>query len=144
MIFKLKEIGDLLQRGHADNLGIYSNLGFKLNDETIFSAHLRGDSHKYSEENLTYRLNLTKIFNNFTFSLSESTGLRHPDLFALHGTNPSGSYKSMKTTKAETSLTRELSTRYNFAENIFFESTAYKIQFLMFSIEELQQTLIMR
>ena len=113
-------------KGHADNLGIYSNLGFKLNDETIFSAHLRGDSHKYSEENLTYRLNLTKILNNFTFSLSESTGLRHPDLFALHGTNPSGSYKSMKTTKAETSLTRELSTRYNFAENIFFESTAYK------------------
>ena len=113
-------------KGHADNLGIYSNLGFKLNDETIFSAHLRGDSHKYSEENLTYRLNLTKILNNFTFSLSESTGLRHPDLFALHGTNPSGSYKSMKTTKAETSLTRELSTRYNFAENILFESTAYK------------------
>ena len=38
-------------KGHADNLGIYSNLGFKLNDKTIFSAHLRGDSHKYSEEN---------------------------------------------------------------------------------------------
>ena len=66
------------------------------------------------------------MLNNFTFSLSESTGLRHPDLFSLHGSNPSGSYKPMKTTKAETSLSRELSAKYNFAENIFFETTAYK------------------
>ena len=66
------------------------------------------------------------MINNITFSLSESTGLRYPDLFSLHGSNPSGSYKAMKTTKAETSLSRELSAKYNFAENIFFESTAYK------------------
>ena len=112
--------------GHSDNLGVFSNLGYKFNNETFFSAHLRGDSHKYSEENLTYRLNLTKMINNITFSLSESTGLRYPDLFSLHGSNPSGSYKAMKTTKAETSLSRELSAKYNFAENIFFESTAYK------------------
>ena len=54
------------------------------------------------------------------------TGLRHPDLFALHGSNTSGSYKSMKTTKAETSLTRELTTKYNFSDEIFLETTAYK------------------
>jgi len=113
-------------KGHADNLGLYSNLGYKLDDTTSLSAHLRGDSHKYSQENLTYRLNLTKMLNNFTLSLTESTGLRHPDLFVLHGRNTSGSYKSMKTTKPETSLTRELSTRYNFEKNIFFESTIYK------------------
>ncbi len=113
-------------KGHADNLGLYSNLGYKLDDTTSLSAHLRGDSHKYSQENLTYRLNLTKMLNNFTLSLTESTGLRHPDLFVLHGSNTSGSYKSMKTTKPETSLTRELSTRYDFEKNIFFESTIYK------------------
>ena len=112
--------------GHSDNLGIYSNLGYQVNDNTIISGHLRGDSHKYSQENLTYRVNLTKLLNNFTLSLSESTGLRHPDLFVLHGSNPSGTFKSMKTTKPETSLTRELSLRYNFSNNTFFETTAYK------------------
>ena len=113
-------------RGHSDNIGIYSNIGYELNDSTIFAAHLRGDSHKYSQENLTYRLNLTKLYDNFTLNLSEATGLRHPDLFVLHGDNPSGTFKSMKTTKAETSLTREISAKYNFSENIFFQSTAYK------------------
>ncbi len=112
--------------GHSDNLGIYSNLGYQVNDNTILSGHLRGDSHKYSQENLTYRVNLTKLLNNFTLSLSESTGLRHPDLFVLHGSNPSGTFKSMKTTKPETSLTRELSLKYNFSNNTFFETTAYK------------------
>ena len=58
-------------KGHADNLGLYSNLGYKLDDTTSLSAHLRGDSHKYSQENLTYRLNLTKMLNNFTLSLGE-------------------------------------------------------------------------
>lgn len=112
-------------KGHMDNIGLYSNLGYKLDDNTSFSAHLRGDSHKYSEENLTYRLNLSKLISDFTFSLSESTGLRHPDLFVLHGSNPSGSFESMKTTKAETSLTRELSVKYDFFENASFTSTFY-------------------
>ena len=113
-------------KGHMDNIGLYTNVGYKLDDNTFFSAHLRGDSHKYSEENLTYRLNLRKLISDFTFSLSESTGLRHPDLFVLHGSNPSGSFKSMKTTKAETSLTRELSVKYDFFENISFNSTFYE------------------
>ena len=112
-------------KGHMDNIGLYSNVGYKLDDNTSLSAHLRGDSHKYSQENLTYRLNLSKLISDFTFSLSQSTGLRHPDLFVLHGSNPSGSFKSMKTTKAETSLTRELSVKYDFFENMSFTSTFY-------------------
>ena len=124
--FQIKGNWGSSAKGHSDNLGIYSNLGYEINNNTILSAHLRGDRHKYSEENLTYRLNLTKLINKFTLSLSESTGLRHPDLFALHGSNPSGSYKSMKTTKPETSLTRELSAKYDFSKNFFIESTAYR------------------
>ena len=112
-------------KGHMDNIGLFSNLGYKFDDDTSFSAHLRGDSHKYSKENLTYRLNLSKFISDFTFSLSESTGLRHPDLFVLHGSNPSGSFKSMKTTKPETSLTRELSIEYDFFDNATFTSTFY-------------------
>ena len=113
-------------KGHSDNLGLFTNVGYKLNDTTILSSHLRGDSHKYSEENLTYRLNATKVFDNFTLSLTESTGLRHPDLYVLHGVNPSGSFKSMKTTKPETSLTRELNLKYFVSDEISFETTAYK------------------
>ena len=113
-------------KGHTDNFGLYSNLGFKYNDTTTLSAHMRGDSHKYSEENLTYKLGVTKIFDNLTLNLSESSGLRHPDLFILHGANTDGTFKSMKTTKAETSLTREISAKYKFSDKIYFNSTAYK------------------
>ena len=113
-------------KGHSDNLGIYSNIGYAIDENTILSSHLRGDSHKYSEENLTYRLNLMKLIDDFTFSLSESTGLRYPDLFVLHGSNPSGSFKSMKTTKPEKSKNRELSVKYNFSDNLFLKTSAYK------------------
>ena len=118
-------------RGHSDNLGVFSNLGYKLNDTTTLSFHSRGDSHKYSGENITYRLNAVKLINKFTLGFSESTGLRHPDLYVLHGDNSNssfynGSFKSMRTTKPETSLTREISAKYNFSDKISFGSTAYK------------------
>ena len=67
-----------------------------------------------------------KLIDDFTFSLSESTGLRYPDLFVLHGSNPSGSFKSMKTTKPEKSKNRELSVKYNFSDNLFLKTSAYK------------------
>ena len=113
-------------KGHSDNFGLYTNLGFKFDDETILSSHLRGDSHKYSQENLTYRLNFTKLIDKFTLSLSESTGIRNPDLYVLHGSNPSGSFKSMFTTKPEKSLTREFGLKYDFSDFVSLESTAYK------------------
>ena len=113
-------------KGHSDNLGIYGNLGLKLNDSTILASHLRGDKHKYSQENITYKLNAKKFIEDFTINLSQSTGLRHPDLYVLHGANSSGSFKSMKTTKPETSLTRELSVNYDFSKKISFNTTAYK------------------
>ena len=118
-------------KGHADNFGVFSNVGYKIGDSTILSLHTRGDSHKYSEENITYRLNATKFINKLTLSLSESTGLRHPDLYVLHGGNPGssfykGAFKAMLTTKPETSFTRELSTKYSFSDNISFGTTAYR------------------
>ncbi len=113
-------------KGHADNLGLFTNLGYKLNKTTLLSSHLRGDKHKYSQENITYRLSAKKIFDKFSINFSESTGLRHPDLYVLHGSNPSGTFKSMKTTKPETSLTRELSFKYNFSNYLSFQSAGYK------------------
>jgi len=118
-------------KGHSDNLGIFSNAGYQIDDATILSLHTRGDAHKYSGENITYRLNATKFINKFVISLSESTGIRHPDLYVLHGGNPGssfydGAFKAMLTTKPETSLTREISAKYNFSDKISFESTAYR------------------
>ena len=75
---------------------------------------------------MTYKLGLTKVYNDLTLNYSESTGLRHPDLFVLHGANPSGSFKSMKTTKAETSQTKEISAKFKISDHISFNSTAYK------------------
>jgi len=124
--FQIKGVWGSSAKGHMDNFGIFSNAGYKFNSSTILSAHLRGDRHKYSEENLTYKINATKFIDKFTLSLSESTGLRHPDLFVLHGSNPSGSYKAMKTTKPETSLTKEVSVKYDISKNIYFNTTAYK------------------
>ena len=124
--FQIKGNWGSSARGHSDNIGLYSNLGYSFNDTTILSTHLRGDSHKYSEENLTYRLNLTKFINNLTLSLSESTGLRYPDLYVLHGSSNDGNFKSMNTTKPEKSLTREFSIKYDFLDNFIFKTAAYK------------------
>ena len=118
-------------KGHSDNLGIFSNAGYKIDDTMTLSLHARGDSHKYSEENTTYRLNATKLIDKLTLSLSEATGVRHPDLYVLHGGNPgssfyNGAFKAMLTTKPETSLTRELAAEYNLSDNISFGTTAYR------------------
>ncbi len=118
-------------KGHADNLGVFSNVGYKLDDTTILSLHTRGDSHKYSEENITYRLNATKLIDKITLSLTEATGVRHPDLYVLHGGNPGSSYyngafKAMLTTKPEKSLTREFSAKYDLSDKISFGTTAYR------------------
>jgi vitamin B12 transporter len=118
-------------KGHADNLGIFSNVGFQFDGTTILSLHSRGDSHKYSGENITYRLNATKLIDKLSISLSEMTGVRHPDLYVLHGGNPGSSYyngafKAMLTTKPETSLTREISAKYNLSDSISFGTTAYR------------------
>ena len=118
-------------KGHSDNLGIFSNAGYKIDDTTTLSLHARGDSHKYSGENITYRLNATKQIDKLTLSLSEATGVRHPDLYVLHGGNPgssfyNGAFQAMLTTKPETSLTRELAAKYNLSDSISFGTTAYR------------------
>ena len=113
-------------KGHSDNFGLFGNLGYKLNETTVLSSHLRADRHKYSRENITYKFNATKKIDDLSLSISESTGLRYPDLYVLHGASNSGTFKSMKTTKPETSKTQELSVGYKFSDLLSFETTAYK------------------
>ena len=49
--FRVKGSWGSSAKGHSDNIGLYSNFGYSIDDRTVLSAHLRGDSHKYSEEN---------------------------------------------------------------------------------------------
>ena len=63
--------------------------------------------------------------------MSESTGIRHPDLYVLHGDNSNssyynGSFKSMLTTKPEKSLTREITGKYTISDKVSLKSSAYK------------------
>ena len=53
--FQIKGNWGSSAKGHTDNIEFF-RAGIKLNEETVLSAHLRGDSHKYSQENLTYNL----------------------------------------------------------------------------------------
>lgn len=112
-------------RGHTDNLGLYGNTGYKFNETSIFNFHVRGDRHKYSKENITYKLGITKNIKKFTFNLSEATGIRTPDLYVLHGVDVSGNFRSMMTTKAESSKIREVSVRYKLSNKIEFNNTVY-------------------
>ena len=113
-------------KGHSDNFGLFGNLGYNLDETTVLSSHFRADRHKYSQENITYRFNAIKKIDDLTLSITESTGLRHPDLYVLHGASNSGTFKSMKTTKPETSKTREFLVGYKFSDLLSFETTAYK------------------
>ena len=70
-ILILKETGSSA-KGHSDNIEFFQILDIK-HLITLFYLLLRGDSHKYSQENLTYRLNITKLTKNFDIGLSEST-----------------------------------------------------------------------
>ena len=42
------------------NLGIFSNLGYKLSEKQILSFHLRGDNHNTTDFNETYKLNISQ------------------------------------------------------------------------------------
>ena len=70
-----------------DNLGVFGNIGYELSDNTILSLYGRGDNHKTTRINKTYKINLNKIFKKFNFNLTHSTGLRNPSLYELYGNN---------------------------------------------------------
>ena len=42
-------------RGHLYNLGIFANLGYRLNEKQLLSFHSRNDDHKETGGNKTYK-----------------------------------------------------------------------------------------
>jgi len=116
-------------RGHVDNLGFFANSGYKFSDDMILSFYGRGDNHKTTGINPTYKINLTKLFGKFELGLTQSTGLRNPSLYELYGNNGrTDSYKHVANPDAdpEKSRTNELKIKYLFNNSLSLENTFYR------------------
>ncbi len=116
-------------KGNVDNFGFFANSGYKLSDDTILSFYGRGDNHKTTGLNSTYKINLTKFFGKFKLALTRSTGLRNPSLYELYGSNGrTDSYKHVANPDAdpEKSRTNELKVKYSFNDSLSFENTFYR------------------
>ena len=112
-------------KGHMKNLGVFSNLGYKLSENQILSFHLRGDNHNTTDFNKTYKFNISQSLGKINLNGSHSTGLRNPTLYELYGTDNYG-IKGSTSIDPEKSKTNEFSLNYKHSENINFKSTAYK------------------
>ena len=112
-------------RGHMKNLGLFSNFGYKLNENQIFSFYLRADNHNTTDLNETYKVNFSQQIGNVNLNGSHSTGLRNPTLYELYGTDNYG-IKGNASIDPEKSKTNEFTVDYDYNENISFKSTAYK------------------
>ena len=112
-------------KGHMENLGVYSNLGYKLNENQILSFHLRADNHSTTDLSQTYKFNLSQQLGKVNLNASHSTGLRNPTLYELYGTDNYG-IKGNTSLNPEKSKTNELTFNFNQSNNITFKSTAYK------------------
>lgn len=112
-------------KGHVKNLGIFGNIGYKLNEKSSISTYVRTDDHKTTGGNQTYKINFTQSFNKLKFNLSHSTGLRNPTLYELYGSDNYG-IKGNDGLIPEKSKTNEFLVEFNISENLGFNSTAYR------------------
>ncbi len=112
-------------KGHMKNLGLFGNMGYKINENSILSLYGRSDDHSTTGENLTYKLNFTQFLNKFELGATHSTGLRNPTLYELYGTDNYGIGGNVNI-DPEKSRTNELFAKYNFSNKISFSSTAYR------------------
>lgn len=115
--------------GNVDNLSFFANSGYKFSNDTILSFYGRGDNHKTTGLNSTYKINLTKFVGKFRLSLTQSTGLRNPSLYELYGSNGrADSYKHVANPDAdpEKSRTNELIVKYSFNDSLSFKNTFYR------------------
>ncbi len=112
-------------KGNVDNKSIFSNLGFKLHENTIISLYGRSDSHKTTGVNNTQKINIMQSINKFKFGLTHSTGLRNPSLYELYGTDSSG-YSGNLNLDPEKTKSNEISAEYSFSDNLLFSLTGFK------------------
>ncbi len=112
-------------KGHMKDLGIFLNVGYKINENQIFSIYGRSDDHNTASTNESYKLNYTHTLGKFQFSGTHATGLRNPSLYELYGSDNYG-MGGNTALKPEKSKTNELYVEYNFSEKFKITSTAYR------------------
>ena len=116
-------------KGNVDNFGFFANSGYQLSDDAILSLYGRGDNHKTTGLNSTYKINLIKYFGKFKLGLTQSTALRNPSLYELYGSNGrTDAYKHVANPDAdpEKSRTNEFKIKYSFNDSLSFENTFYR------------------
>lgn len=112
-------------KGNSDNLTLYSNIGWNVFRDTTFSFFLRGDKHKYTGTNKTFKLNFNQEINNINFGTSVMTGLRNPTLYEMFGTDNYG-YSGNRDLNPEKSNTYEVYSNLNFNKHLKFSLRAFK------------------
>ena len=107
-------------RGHLGNFGIFTNAGYKFNENQIISFHGRNDDHKETGGNKTYKINFTQFLGELKLGVTHSTGLKNASLYELYGNI------GQNNIKPEKSKTNEFIGEYSFSEKIKLSSTAYR------------------
>ena len=112
-------------KGHVNNFGLYGNVGYSLNDNQLFSMHVRNDDHKQTGGNQTYKYSFIQKLADAKIRLTHSTGLKNPSLYELYGSSSFG-HSGNTGINPEKSETNEIFGEYKFSENLVFNSTAYR------------------
>ena len=112
-------------KGHVDNFGLYSNIGYSLNNNQLLSIHARNDDHKQTGGNKTYKYSFVQKLDNAKIILTHSTGLKNPSLYELYGSSGFG-FSGNTGINPEKSETNEIFGEYKFSENLVLSSTAYR------------------
>ncbi len=106
--------------GHLNNIGIFGNAGYRINENQLFSLYVRNDDHKETGGNKTYKINFSQFLGQFKLGVTHSTGLKNASLYEFYGNI------GQKSIDPERSETNELIGEYNFSKNIKLSSTAYR------------------
>jgi vitamin B12 transporter len=112
-------------KGHTDNYSLYGNTGLNLFKDTNVSLFLRGDNHKQTGFNKTYKVNLEQQINFLNLGFSYMNGLRNPTLYEMFGTDNYG-YSGNKNLKPEKSNTYEIYSKWLLNKNVNLSLRAFK------------------
>ncbi len=112
-------------KGHSDNLAIYSNLGWKIFENSNISLFGRSDEHKQTGRNNTFKLSFEQGFEKLNLGISYMNGLRNPTLYEMFGTDNFG-YSGNKNLKPEKSNTYEIYSNLIFNKNLNLTLRAFR------------------
>ena len=112
-------------KGHSDNLAIYANLGWNVNNNLNISLFGRNDNHKQTRSNKTYKINFDQKFKKINLGVSYMNGLRNPTLYEMFGADNYG-YSGNRNLKPEESNTYEVYSNIIFNKNVNLSIKAFK------------------